>query len=141
MSESAPDTTVNPLAQEGSAWMVDAGSQAVQEGELSEGAYMVLCELSKDWHNGETAYAALKAEHEALKKEHEDLDFAHEGLLEEFEDVKGHATLLRLDLKALRAKYNVPEDVKVQCQLCHKLFKDVICLHNHMMFKHAQSSE
>lgn len=102
---------------------------------------MELCGLSKDWCTGETAYAALKAEHEALKKEHEDLDDAHEGLLEEFEDVKGHAIRLGLDLEALRATYNVPEDVKVQCQLCHKLFKDGLCLHNHMMAKHAQSSE
>ena len=121
--------------------MVDAGREAVRQGKLSEGAYMKLCELSKDWCTGETAYAALKAEHEALKKEHGDLDDAHEGLLEEFEDVKGNARWLRLDLEYLRAKYNVPEDAKVECKHCHKLFKDVICLHNHMMHKHAQSSE
>ena len=109
---------------------------------------MELCGLSKDWCTGHSAYAALKAEHEALKNahealkdEHDELDANHESLLGDFEDVKGNAIHLRLDLEYLRAKYNVPADAKVQCQLCHKLFKDVVCLHNHKMCKHAQSSE
>lgn len=141
MSGNAQAANALPLAREGSEWMVDAGREAVRQGKLSEGAYVKLCDLSKDWCTGQTAYAALKAEHEALKKEHEELDDAHEDLLGELEDSKGNAIWLRLDLEYLRAKYNVPEDAEVQCQLCHKMVKDVICLHNHMMHSHPRSSE
>jgi len=149
MSENAQAAPLGlKLAREGSEWIVEAGRQAAQEGKLSEGAYLELCGLSKDWCTGHSAYAALKNEHEALKNEHEalkdkheELEVNHESLLEDFDDVKSNAFLAWTELDQLRAKYGIAEDVTVQCKVCKKLFKNRDFLDKHMISKHAQSSE
>ena len=74
--------TASPLAREGTEWIVNAGSQAVKKGKLSEGAYLELCKLSKDWHTGQTAYAALQVEHAALKALYEAFKVKYDELRE-----------------------------------------------------------